>query len=447
MQSFDLICLGGGSGGIATAVRAATHGAKVAVIEPSNLGGTCVNLGCVPKKVMWYAAELAANFSKATDYGFSAISPSLDWPQLVSKRAAYIERLRGLYQQRFAKLGIVHLQGKGQLLTANTVEVSGEKYQAKEIVIACGGRPAELAIPGSHHAINSDDFFELKIQPKKVAVIGAGYIGVELAGVLSQLGSDVSLIYRKPLPLAGFEETIRQALANELQKHKVNLYPNSQVVALDYQNGKKSLQLEGQLLTGFDEIILAVGRVPNSDGLGLDNIGIECLQNGHIEVDAYQNTTVKNIYAIGDITGKAELTPVAIKAGRQLAERLFNNQPQAKMDYELVPTVVFSHPPIATMGLTQEQAIAKFGEENIKTFHSQFNPMFDALSETKTPTLMKLIVKGKEEKIVGLHMMGLNCDEILQGFAVAIKMGATKTDFDNTVAIHPTSAEELVTMT
>lgn len=438
--TFDLLIIGGGSGGIACAVRAALHGAKVAVVEQNHLGGTCVNIGCVPKKVMWYGAHLQELYHKAADYGFNTPPLNFDWSTLKQNTDAYIARLRGLYQSRFEQLGIHHIKGHGQFIAPNQVQVNQTIYQAKHIVVATGGKPQMPNIPGIEFALNSDDFFALNHQPKKVAVIGSGYIAVEIAGVFNALGSDTSLFFRKDYPLSAFDIDIQKQFTQQAKQDGIHLY--NKHIPLQLIDAH-SIEFDQGSYSGFDAIFFATGRQANLQALALEKAQIETAQ-AKIIIDPYQNTSMANHYAIGDITEAAELTPVAIRAGRQLAERLFNNQANAKLDASLVPTVVFSHPPIATIGLTEAQAKKQY--DDIKIYRSQFNPMLDALSDIKTPTVMKLITQGKNERIIGLHMIGLNCDEILQGFAVAIQMGASKADFDKTIAIHPTSAEELVTM-
>lgn len=443
MNEFDLIVIGGGSGGIASAVRAATHGARVAVIENQHLGGTCVNVGCVPKKVMWYAANIQSTLNNAADYGFSVKSSRINWATLVSARDAYIERLRGLYNKRFDGLNITTIPGFGTLSAPNQVTVKDKTYHAEHIILATGGKPSMPEIPGITHALSSDDFFALKTHPQKVAIVGSGYIAVEIAGVLAALGSDTHLFCRKALPLSHFDSDIQKQFYQQAQQNGISIHTHHTPIALQ---SKSTIEFNQGLYDGFDAIFFATGRSANSEGLNLAATGIKTNENNKVITDAFQNTTLENHYALGDLTTHPfELTPVAIKAGRQLSERLFNNNPHAKLNESAVPTVVFSHPPIATMGLTEAQAREKYND--IKIYQSHFNPMLYALSEVKTPTLMKLICQGKEERIIGLHMMGHDCDEILQGFAVAINMGATKADFDNTIALHPTSAEELVTLT
>ncbi len=441
-MKYDLLVLGGGSGGIACAVRAATHGAKVAVVEQQHLGGTCVNLGCVPKKVMWNAAHIQHLIHQAKDYGFTLDQKNFDWEYLVKQRQAYIERLRVIYQNRFKSLDISLFDGYGRLTTANTIQVNEQFLTAKHIVIATGGVPSMPNIEGIAHALSSDDFFALTEQPKKAAVVGSGYIAVELAGVLNALGAETHLFCRKPFPLTAFDKDIKSQFMTLATTAGIHIHTEHTPESLPNES---TIQFNQDTHNGFDKIFFAVGRKANSQAIGLNDIGIQLDSKGKIIGDEFQTTNLTNHYALGDITHAPELTPVAIRAGRMLAERLFNDKAHAKLDARLTPTVVFSHPPIATIGLTEKQARAEYYD--IKIYRSTFNPMIDALSDTKHPTMMKLIVTGEDEKVVGLHMIGDGCDEILQGFAVAIKMGATKADFDATIAIHPTSSEELVTMT
>lgn len=440
-QTYDYIVIGAGSGGIASANRAAEHGAKVLVIEDKVVGGTCVNVGCVPKKVMYNAAFIHHLSYQAADYGFKLAHQGFDWPQLVEKRSAYIKRLHGIYDNKFGQNKIDYVAGRGSLVAPKQVAVGDTVYHGKHILIATGSTPVMPKLPGIEQAINSDGFFELTKQPKKVAVFGSGYIGVELSCMLNHLGSDVHLFYRKELPLSGFDNSIKEALHQQMISDGIHVYPKH---ALKEIAADKSLVFDDKTLEGFDTIIFAVGRRYLTDSLNLDKLGIDCHGNGAIKIDDFQNTSVADHYALGDVTLQPPLTPVAIRAGRMLSERLFNGKSDAKLDDRFVPTVVFSHPPIGTIGLTEEEANKQF--DRIKVYQSRFNPMFDAMSEKKTPTLMKLIVNEADDKIVGLHMLGQGVDEMLQGFSVAMQMGATKQDFDNTIAIHPTSSEELVTM-
>lgn len=448
MAHFDYICIGGGSGGIASANRAAMHGAKVALIEGRHMGGTCVNVGCVPKKTMWYGAQVAEAIHRyAPDYGFDITVNKFDWKTLVNSREAYIERIHGSYDRVLGNNKVTVINGYASFVDGNTVEVNGEKYTADHILIATGGKPWRPDMPGAELGIDSDGFFELQEQPKSAAVIGAGYIAVELAGVLHALGTETHLAVRHHAPLRSFDTMLSQTLMAEMEVDGPTLHTQSTPEKIEkLDNGLLKLTFTNGKVLEVEQVIWSVGRVPLIDGLGLDKAGVELNESGHIKVDEYSNTTAANIYAVGDIIGKIDLTPVAVKAGRLLSERLFNGQTDAKMDYELVPTVVFSHPPIGTLGLTQDEAESKYGEQNIKVYNSSFAAMYTAVTRNRQATKMKLICAGPDEKVVGLHGIGFAMDEILQGFAVAMKMGATKADFDACVAIHPTSAEEYVTL-
>ncbi|PNI67965.1 GSR isoform 3 [Pan troglodytes] len=378
VASYDYLVIGGGSGGLASARRAAELGARAAVVESHKLGGTCVNVGCVPKKVMWNTAVHSEFMHDHADYGFPSCEGKFNWRVIKEKRDAYVSRLNAIYQNNLTKSHIEIIRGHAAFTSdpKPTIEVSGKKYTAPHILIATGGMPStphESQIPGARLGITSDGFFQLEELPSRSVIVGAGYIAVEMAGILSALGSKTSLMIRH-------------------------------------------------------------------------DKGIQTDDKGHIIVDEFQNTNVKGIYAVGDVCGKALLTPVAIAAGRKLAHRLFEYKEDSKLDYNNIPTVVFSHPPIGTVGLTEDEAIHKYGIENVKTYSTSFTPMYHAVTKRKTKCVMKMVCANKEEKVVGIHMQGLGCDEMLQGFAVAVKMGATKADFDNTVAIHPTSSEELVTL-
>lgn len=447
-QEFDLIVLGGGSGGIASAVRAASYGAKVAVVEQSHLGGTCVNLGCVPKKIMYNASLLVDSIHKSNDYGISSEITKIEWEKLVSRRNAFIEQLRSNYQTRFKKNKITPIIGMGSFYDQNSLQVNDTIYRAKHIIIATGGEPSIPPINGIHHAIDSDGFFSLTKQPLKVAIIGSGYIGVELAGILNGLGSETHLLMRGEKPLSRFDSIIGDTLLEIMKQQGCSIHPNHKAQAIKLQSdGKKSIICQsGSVIKDIDVVISAVGRKPRTNHLHLDQVKVDTDDKGHILVDAYQNTSIPGIYALGDVTNTPALTPVAIAAGRQLANRLFGNQPKAHLDYSNICSVVFSHPPAGSVGLSEDEAIEKYGAESIRIYKTRFNPLYEALSDPKIPTAMKLVTLGKEEKIIGLHVIGYGADEMMQGFGVAVKMGACKKDFDNTVAIHPTSAEEFVTM-
>lgn len=444
-HDFDLIVLGGGSGGLAAAQRAAEYGAKVALVERGALGGTCVNLGCVPKKVMWYAADLAHGIGRAADFGFDIDRKGHDWKALVDAREKYIRRLNGIYAANLERREITVLEGEGRLSDRNTVEVDGKAHTAGRILIATGGRPRLPDIPGADLGINSDGFFALEEPPQRVAVVGSGYIAVELAGVLNALGSEVTLIVRRDGVLRNFDPMLRELLQEAMEADGIRVVTHCVPAELrKEESGLCYVAENGGRHGGFDQVIWAIGRDPNTD-IGLEAPGVELDERGYIRVDDYQATTVENMFALGDVTGRAELTPVAIAAGRRLSDRLFGGMEDRKLDYDCIPTVVFSHPPIGTVGLTEYEAQERYAND-VKCYSSTFNPMTYALSERKVKAGMKLVCVGPDERIVGLHTIGIGSDEMLQGFAVAVKMGATKQDFDETVAIHPTSAEEFVTM-
>ena len=448
VKEYDYIVIGGGSGGIASANRAAMHGAKVILFEGKEVGGTCVNVGCVPKKVMWYGAQVAETLHRyAGEYGFDVTLNKFDFATLKANRQAYIDRIHGSYERGFDSNGVERVYEYAKFVDSHTVEVAGERYTAPHILIATGGHALYPNIPGSEYGITSDGFFELDEVPKRTAVIGGGYIAVEVAGVLNALGSDTHLFVRKDRPLRTFDKDIIDVLVNEMAKSGPTLHTHANATEV-VKNADDSLTISfdnGETVT-VDCLIWAIGRAANTSGFGLEKIGVELTERGNIYSDAFENTSVPGIYALGDVTGKLDLTPVAVKAGRQLSERLFNNKADAKLDYTDVATVVFSHPVIGSVGLTEEKAIAKYGAENIKVYKSSFTPMYTALGDNRQPSTMKLVTLGEDEKIIGLHGIGYGVDEMIQGFSVAIKMGATKTDFDNTVAIHPTGSEEFVTM-
>jgi glutathione reductase (NADPH) len=444
-RDFDLIAIGGGSGGLAVAERAAQYGRRVAVVETAIMGGTCVNNGCVPKKVMWYAAHLAHAVDDAGGFGIPAQRGATDWARLIEGRQNYVENINGYWDGYVERLGITRIQGQARFIGPGEIAVDGETYGADHIVIATGGRPIVPALPGAELGITSDGFFALKEQPRRVAVIGGGYIGVELAGMLAALGSRVTLVALENRLLEVFDAMVSDVLMSEMKKQGVDLQLGFQVAGLAKTVAGIALDGgDGRRLDGFDSVIWAVGRAPNTRSLDLEAAGVEVHGNGIVPTDGFQNTNVPGIYAIGDVTGRTPLTPVAIAAGRRLADRLFDNRPESRVDYDNIPSVVFSHPPVATVGLTEPRARERHAK--ITVYRTEFTPMRHALSSHGVTTAMKLICAGEEERVVGIHLIGDNVDEMLQGFAVAVKMGATKADFDNTIAIHPVSAEELVTM-
>ncbi len=445
-QHFDLIVIGGGSGGLAVAEKASGLGKRVAIIESHRIGGTCVNNGCVPKKVMWYAAHLAHAVDDASGFGVPASRDKTNWQRLVTGRDQYISNINQHWSGYVEDSGIEYISGYATFVDASTVEVNGDYYAADHIVIATGSQPIVPPVPGAELGITSDGFFKLEALPARVAIIGGGYIGVELSGMLKALGSDVTIVALEDRIMELFDPMVSDVLEAEMRNQGIDVQTGFQVTALSKSfRGVSLSSKQGKILAGYDKVIWAVGRRPNTQNLRLELAGVEVLPNGVVTVDEYENTSVKGIYAIGDITGKTALTPVAIAAGRKLAERLFDQQTDSKVDYDNIPSVVFSHPPIATVGITEDAARERFGDA-VTVYESEFTPMRYALSEHGSTTAMKLVCVGTEEKVVGVHIIGDNADEMLQGFAVAVKMGATKADFDNTIAIHPSSAEELVTM-
>ncbi|CAC9494575.1 Glutathione reductase (EC 1.8.1.7) [uncultured Gammaproteobacteria bacterium] len=440
-KQYDMIAIGAGSGGLSAVERASEYGKKCLIIEAKTIGGTCVNVGCVPKKVMWFAANAATQINNAQGFGFNIEVKNFSWKKLKQGRDNYIKGITDWYDGYLEKLGIDYIHGFGKLVNKNTVSVNGEEYTAEHIVLSPGGKPSVPNIKGAEYGITSDGFFELDALPKKVAVIGGGYIGVELAGVLNALGSEVEIFGRADTLLRGFDPMIQEALDKDYTAHGITLHHGT---TIDKVSSDKTIFTNHGEFGGFDQIIWAVGRDPMTQHLGLENAGVESNQRGFIPTDKFQVTNVDNIFALGDATGRAPLTPVAIAAGRRLSDRLYNNMTDRHLDYSAIATVIFSHPPIGTIGLTEIEANKKF--DKIKIYKSEFTPMADALLNHKTTTALKLVCAGDDEKIIGCHIMGHGADEMLQGFAVAIKMEATKKQFDDTVAIHPTSAEELVTL-
>ena len=446
-EDVDFLVIGGGSGGIAAARRAAQHGARTALIEGGRLGGTCVNVGCVPKKVMWNASRLAEMLDDAPGYGFSIDQSRFDWPSLKSARDAYISRLNGIYQRNLDQAGVETIAGWARFEGPHDIRVADRKIHAKHVLIATGGIPTIPTLSGAELGISSDGFFALEAQPARVVIVGAGYIATEFAGVMNALGSEVTLILRKDTVLRAFDHTLREVVMSEMHTSGIRILPQTQIdQIISGEDARLRIECTGEPLDSIDCLIWAIGRESNVTGLGLTEAGITTDDDGFIPTDPFQNTTTENVYAVGDVTGRQALTPVAIAAGRRLADRLFDNQPDAHLAYDNIPSVIFSHPPIGTVGLTEHEAISTFGEHNIKIYQNRFTDMYHAMTSRKPPTIVKLVTTGADEKIIGCHVVGHGADEIIQGFAVAVKMGATKSDFDNTVAIHPTAGEELVTL-
>ena len=457
----DYLVIGGGSGGLASARRASgMYGAKVMAIENKRLGGTCVNVGCVPKKITWYAASMAETIKEAKAYGFSVDQTApFNWSMFKDKRDAYVKRLNGIYEKNLKNDKVEYLHGTASFVDLHTVKVALDdqtevSVKAKKILVAVGGYPnLPPGVEGSELGITSDGFFELETQPKKVAVVGAGYIAVEMAGMFHALGTETHLFIRHDNFLRTFDPMIQEKVTAEYERQGIHIHKQSSQSKLeDIGNGQKRLHYKdsnGEGTMDIDTCLWAIGRSPELEKLNLDVTKVEKNEKQHIKVDKFQNTNVPHIFALGDACDSGyELTPVAIAAGRRLSDRLFGGKTDAHLDYSNIPSIVFAHPEVGSIGMTEPEAREKFGDENIKVYNTSFTAMYYSMmeAEEKGPTSYKLVCQGKDEKVVGLHIMGLGSGEMLQGFGVAIKMGATKADFDRCVAIHPTSSEELVTL-
>lgn len=440
---FDLFVIGAGSGGVRAARMAAGFGARVAIAEERHLGGTCVNVGCIPKKLLLYAAHFSEDFEDAAGFGWTVAQPRFDWPLLIRNKNAEIQRLNQVYGDLLKKAGVVLIHGRACVKTPHAVLVDGQCYTAERILIATGSRPVTPIFPGCEHVISSNEAFFLDKLPEQVAIVGGGYIAVEFASIFNGLGSDTTLLYRGSLLLRGFDEDLRQGLAQEMAKRNIKLRFNTEVRAVE----KKAQGLEATLHNGeilkADTIMYATGRAPNTAGLGLEELGVELSWNGAIVVDDDYQSSVPSIYGIGDVTHRINLTPVALAEAMVLTRGLYGGQ-YSRLDYDHIPTCVFSQPNAATVGLTEQQARERCGE--ISIYRSTFRPLKHTLSGRNERTIVKIIVEKATDRVVGAHMLGPDAGEIIQGIAIAIKAGATKSIFDSTLGIHPTAAEEFVTL-
>ncbi len=441
---FDLIVIGAGSAGIAGAFRAAGHGARVALVESGTLGGTCVNRGCVPKKAMWIAAQLAGAQADAMRAGFDSRPGALDWPAFIGLREAYIQRIRASYLRRFEISDIELIDGRARLMGAGKVQIGESVLQAPHILIGSGARPRWPELPGAQLGEDSDGFFRWTRAPSSVALVGGGYVGTELSGVLATLGSRVDIFVRGEHLIGRFDADMSRHLSNAMRVQGIGIHCGHAVAALEGAPGAIHLRFaDGKQSGAYERIIWAIGRAPNVEDLGLDQAGVALEEGGHVDVDDFQNTSAAGVYAVGDVTGRVQLTPVAIAAARRLMDRVFGGETDARLDYHCVPTVLFSHPPVGVVGFTEEEARAEHGDS--VTVHSgEFRPMRAALVDHGARSYFKMVCAGANQRVVGLHLFGEGADEMLQGFAVAIRMGATRSDFEATVAVHPTAAEEVV---
>ena len=444
---FDLVVVGGGSGGVRAARMAAQRGARVALAEAGALGGTCVNVGCIPKKLYSYAAGYAEAFEEAAGFGWQVAHPTLDWAKLKANRATEITRLNGIYRQLLVDAGVHIITGWATLVDAHTVQVGGQQFTAENILLATGGTPTVPGIAGAEHAVVSDAMFDLEPFPQRLLVVGGGYIACEFASIFNGLGAQVTQVYRGTQVLRGFDDDVRNFLAQEVRKAGVDLRLDTDVASILHTPAGLEVRLvSGDILT-VDQVLYAIGRVPNVQGLGLEAVGVAQGKDGAIEINAHYQTSVPSIYALGDVTARIQLTPVALGEAMVLVDHLLGpktGKTARQMDYDLIPTAVFTHPNIGTVGLSEAAARKQFGQVSI--FRSEFKALRHTLSGSTERTLMKLVVDDATDRVVGLHMVGADAGEVVQGFAVAMKAGATKAVFDSTIGIHPTAAEEFVTM-
>ena len=440
---FDLFTIGAGSGGVAGTRRAGAYGARTAICEELRVGGTCVLRGCVPKKLLVYGSEFASAFADAPGFGWSVTEATHDWGALIAAKDKELDRLHGIYINMLKNAKVEIIDGRGVVVDPHTVEVNGKTYTAENIMIAVGGWPETPQLPGVEHVISSNEALDLPSLPKRIVIVGGGYIAVEFAGIFAGFGSEVVEIIRRDHVLRGFDEDVRVHLGTEMKGRGIDIRGNTELARIDKHPGGYTVTTKAGDKIETDCVMYATGRAPNTKGLGLAELGVEMTPNGAVKVDEWQRTSVKSIYAVGDVTDRINLTPVAIAEGRAIAETLYNDNP-IRMDHADVPSAVFSNPPIGTVGLTEDQARKKYGEVDI--YQTRFKPMKNTLSGRDERTFMKLVVDARTDRVVGCHMLGPDAPEIIQGLAIAVKCGATKKQFDATVGIHPSAAEEFVTM-
>jgi glutathione reductase (NADPH) len=440
---FDMITIGAGSGGVASSRRAGAYGARVAIVEELRVGGTCVLRGCVPKKLLVYGAQFADAFADAAGFGWSVPPADFSWPSLIAAKDKELDRLNQIYINMLNNARVEIMDARGVVVDPHTVEVGGRAYTAENILIAVGGWPETPDIPGIEHVISSNEALDLPSLPKRVVIVGGGYIAVEFAGIFNGFGSEVVEIIRREEVLRGFDEDIRVYLGQEMKGRGIDIRGGTQVARVEKTAGAFTVHTTDGKEIETDCVMYATGRKPNTKGMGLAEAGVELTRNGAVVVDQWQRSTVPSIYAVGDVTDRINLTPVAIAEGRAIAETLYNNNPMT-MDHADVPSAVFSQPPVSVVGLNEEEARKEYGEVDI--YQSRFKPMKNTLSGRDERTFMKLVVDAKTDRVLGVHMLGVDAPEIVQGLAVAIKCGATKRQFDQTVGIHPSAAEEFVTM-
>lgn len=443
MADYDLFVIGAGSGGVRSARIAAGYGAKVAVCEDSRVGGTCVIRGCVPKKLYVHASHYAEDFEEAAGFGWSVEGVSFDWHTLVANKDVEIDRLNGLYKQTLANANVDVIEARGELVDANTIRLGDRTVTADKILIATGAWPSRPDIPGIEHSITSNEAFDLDVLPNRIIIVGGGYIAVEFAGIFNALGVDTVQLYRRDQILRGFDQDVRSFLTDEMIKKGVDLRLNSNIASIERTDDGVTATFEDGTLMNAGAVMFATGRTPKTDGMGLEDVGVERREGGAIIIDDDFRTSVPNIFALGDCTDRMQLTPVAIAEAMAFTATQFDGRP-TRMDYLDVPTAVFSQPPVGTVGLTEEQAREKHGD--VEIYRSDFRPLKHTLSGSDERTMMKLIVDKVSDRVVGAHMVGMDAGEIAQGLGIALKCGATKAQFDATVGIHPTAAEEFVTM-